>query len=571
MRKRMKTRAAAATAAATPITSQTTPKTKREKNISHFSFDLIRLLLWPRAKQIKYAIEKQPKQRFNGRIGQSKCQSESKWRSVEECARKCYNFNVAYAESCLHSRSHSYSCVATFYTETFAIHGMFNSQLKPTEKTIGQLEIDRVRSFLNARARASARFFQASAFNHDMHFLFSAISLENRIRCEQLHCKCRFVHHFLMPSFSESVKYIFITSIFGGATENNKKKNVKQKQQSSSEGANVEVEPNERSIERLNIEKKARAASSLPTMRHQTAAYAYHFTFVAAHLGRYQQMPKEIPWILHCSCCCCCWREECEKQLSHSFCICDAFIPSSLMFVSSSSPDRTKIYIQISLLSFTNSFTLMKMWQKLLQPTDDDCCGPAWIISTFSGANECFIWTSPITVRLWSFSWKLVRCRDHLKMPTAIRLQWLGWRIVENQTEDSVFGERFAAAAGATTPHAQTTEMKTNKNIDKKSNKNSGETNFSVRLTGCSQAAAATRTEPGFLLTINFVCAVRAIISLFTTHFLLRFFRLIVDVHTSPGLLRWDTYAAASQTNKMFTNERTRGVFMLLDDGIHTT
>lgn len=224
MRKRMKTRAAAATAAATPITSQTTPKTKREKNISHFSFDLIRLLLWPRAKQIKYAIEKQPKQRFNGRIGQSKCQSESKWRSVEECARKCYNFNVAYAESCLHSRSHSYSCVATFYTETFAIHGMFNSQLKPTEKTIGQLEIDRVRSFLNARARVSARFFQASAFNHDMHFLFSAISLENRIRCEQLHCKCRFVHHFLMPSFSESVKYIFITSIFGGATENNKKK-----------------------------------------------------------------------------------------------------------------------------------------------------------------------------------------------------------------------------------------------------------------------------------------------------------------------------------------------------------
>lgn len=345
------------------------------------------------------------------------------------------------------------------------------------------------------------------------------------------------------------------------------KKNVKQKQQSSSEGANVEVEPNERSIERLNIEKKARAASSLPTMRHQTAAYAYHFTFVAAHLGRYQQMPKEIPWILHCSC----WREECEKQLSHSFCICDAFIPSSLMFVSSSSPDRTKIYIQISLLSFTNSFTLMKMWQKLLQPTYDDYCGPAWIISTFSGANECFIWTSPITVRLWSFSWKLVRCRDHLKMPTAIRLQWLGWRIVENQTEDSVFGERFAAAAGATTPHAQTTEMKTNKNIDKKSNKNSGETNFSVRLTGCSQAAAATRTEPGFLLTINFVCAVRAIISLFTTHFLLRFFRLIVDVHTSPGLLRWDTYAAASQTNKMFTNERTRGVFMLLDDGIHTT
>lgn len=62
MRKGMERRAAAAT----PITSQTTPKTKREKNISHFSFDLIRLLLWPRAKQIKYAIEKQAKQRING-------------------------------------------------------------------------------------------------------------------------------------------------------------------------------------------------------------------------------------------------------------------------------------------------------------------------------------------------------------------------------------------------------------------------------------------------------------------------------------------------------------------------
>lgn len=51
MQKEIKTRAAVVAAA--PITSQTTPKTKREKNISHFSFDLIRLLLWPRAKQIK--------------------------------------------------------------------------------------------------------------------------------------------------------------------------------------------------------------------------------------------------------------------------------------------------------------------------------------------------------------------------------------------------------------------------------------------------------------------------------------------------------------------------------------
>lgn len=151
-------------------------------------------------------------------------------RSVHE---NCYIFQCGVHRIVF---AHSFSRIAPYilhkHTLAFdgwmcAIHGLFNSQPKSTETTVGQLEIDLIRSVV--RARVSSRLGSSTmcaifVFSHFIGKLHS----ERAIAFHPWNFR---IHHYYGFFFSVSVKYIFITSFSAAANEKQKQKKDREQKQ----------------------------------------------------------------------------------------------------------------------------------------------------------------------------------------------------------------------------------------------------------------------------------------------------------------------------------------------------